>query len=72
MRSANRSALATALGVLLLTLPQASPAQAGEADPQTRAAMHEIFESLRRVLPLSLNDGRFRDPERRDQILAAL
>jgi hypothetical protein len=34
--------------------------------------MDRIFEAIRTVLPLSLDDDRFQDPERRAEILAAL
>ncbi|UCE85847.1 MAG: hypothetical protein JSU66_16205 [Deltaproteobacteria bacterium] len=41
-------------------------------DAQTRDTMDEIFESMRFVLPLSLNDESFSDPLRREAVLEAL
>jgi hypothetical protein len=69
---------ATVLGVVLLLGPALSaPAEetagaAGAASPETDTTMDRIFESIRFVLPLSLDDSRFQDPERRAEILAAL
>ena len=71
MRGIEIRATAACLALLL------APALAvGADDPPggdtTRAAMDPIFESIRFVLPLSLDDDRFQDPERRAEILAAL
>jgi hypothetical protein len=50
----------------------AGSAGAVSEGPQTRALMAEIFEALRRVLPLSLAEASFRAPEHRQEVLAAL
>lgn len=55
--------------VSALLLGLAAPLRGGE---QTRKTMLEIFEALRFVLPLSLDDDRFQDPELRSKILEAL
>jgi hypothetical protein len=39
---------------------------------QTRQTMGEIFDAMRLLLPLSLDDERFGDPARRAEILAAM
>ena len=41
-------------------------------DAETRDAMGEIFESMRFVLPLSLNDQNFSDPAQREAVSEAL
>lgn len=60
---------AGALGALLLC---AAPAGASDPDEETRATMARIVAALGFVLPLSLSDARYADPEARPEILAAL
>jgi len=63
---------ATAICLVLLLAPSAAGADDAPGGEKTRATMDRIFESIRFVLPLSLDDDRFRDPERRAEIVAAL
>ncbi len=72
MRRACRRAGSALMIALLLGI--AAPARSDELqrDAQTRATMDSIFDALRFVLPLSLDDASFQDPERREEILAAL
>jgi hypothetical protein len=60
---------AGALGALLLS---GAAAGASDSDAQTRATMARIVAALDFVLPLSLSDARYSDPEARPEILAAL
>ncbi len=64
-----RAALGAA--ALLAAAPAAWGDQASDA-AETRASMDRIFESIRFLLPQSLDAGRFGDPERRAEVLAAL
>jgi hypothetical protein len=70
----NRSAGALALLVALAS--HAAPVSATDAEREaTRATMRQIFESIRVVLPLSVNEEKFAAPENRaaiEQALAAL
>ncbi len=70
----NRAAAALALLVALVS--PADPAGAADAEREaTRATMRQIFESIRVVLPLSVNETKFAAPENRvaiEQALAAL
>ena len=50
----------------------AFPAAAAPPPQDTREIMGEVFGALQTVLPPSLDEGRFADPERRDEIRAAL
>ncbi|MBS1106562.1 MAG: hypothetical protein H6Q91_2064 [Deltaproteobacteria bacterium] len=66
-------------GVLALLVALASPAAAVDATDAereaTRATMRQIFENIRVVLPLSVNEAKFAAPENRvavEQALAAL
>ncbi len=76
MRHHARRWAAPALLVLALgqawAAPPAAAEQRGTGGSETRETMDRIFASIRLVLPLSLSDGRFEDPESRAQILAAL
>ena len=69
MRSTARWVL---IALLTLAVPTAVRTEDREHDEQTRAAMGEIFEAMRVLLPLSLNDERFSDPAERKTIQNAL
>lgn len=70
-RTATR-ALAALLGAsALLAAPAGRADERGDAEA-TRARMDGIFESIRVLLPLSLDEGALRDPQRRAEIQAAL
>lgn len=60
--------------ILMLGCTIGLPALAGGPDPEldTRQRMQPIFEAVRFLFPLSLQEERFRDPELRDRILASL
>jgi hypothetical protein len=66
------------LAPLALALAGAPAARAAETAPtpaereQTRATMREIFESIRVLLPLSVNETRFAAPENRAAVESAL
>lgn len=64
------------VGTVALLLGCGGPTAAVEreagGDRETRAAMAEIFEAVRFLLPLSLDGGRFEDPVHRDRVEAAL
>ena len=56
----------------LLGLCLAGAATAQTESEQTRAHMGKIFEAMSFLLPLSLDEQKFQDPTRREQILEAL
>ena len=60
--------------ILTLGCTIALPALAGGPDPEleTRQRMQPIFEAVRFLFPLSLEEERFRDPELRERVLASL
>lgn len=66
--------LATLLGGAALTGAPAADAadEAASEREQTRATMREIFESVRLLLPLSVNEDRFAAPENRAAVEQAL
>jgi hypothetical protein len=70
------TALCAAAAGLLLLAASAATAQDGSAanaaPNETQQTMDEIFEAMRFLLPLSIDDERFSDPAQRKQILAAL
>jgi tetratricopeptide (TPR) repeat protein len=55
-----------------LAAGETPPVAAEAARTQTRATMREIFESIRVLLPLSVDESRFSAPENRATIEAAL
>jgi len=67
-----------AFAVALVVIAIANPSLAQDAPPTgasreaTRATMGEIFESIRVLLPLSVNEARFGAPENRPRVEAAL
>ena len=63
---------ARAFAALCAGLCLASLARAESERDQTRAAMKEIFASMKVLLPLSTNDERFGAPQNRAAVLAAL
>jgi hypothetical protein len=62
----------TIAALLAAALLGAAPAGAAERDAEWRATMDEIFAAMQRVLPISLDDERFADPQEREAIRAAL
>jgi len=60
--------------ILILGCTIGLPALAGGPDPEleTRQRMQPIFEAVRHLFPLSLDEERFSDPALRDRILASL
>ena len=60
--------------ILILGCTIGLPALAGGPDPEleTRQRMQPIFEAVRLLFPLSLDQERFNDPALRDRILASL
>ncbi len=56
----------------LLAIGAAHAASENTAPQEPRATMGEIFRALAEVLPASLDEQRYSDPARRDEILAAL
>ena len=64
-----RSACAVAVALLLAAAPAARAA--GDAQPEPRATMHQVFDALAVLLPASLDPDRFGDPARRDELQAA-
>ena len=71
MRNASRTLAALLGAASLLGAPAGRAGEAPDAEA-TRASMDGIFESIRVLLPLSLDDRAFQDPERRAEIQAAL
>lgn len=66
---ARRRALCGSLLVATLAL---LGAKEGEEKPEPRATMNQVFESLRVLLPLSLDAERFRAPENQAEIAARI
>ena len=70
-RSTLRLLVACMLSVVLWVIaPHA--ARTSENEPDIRARMDEIFESIRFLLPVSVNDEQFRNPRNKPRIRAAL
>ncbi|HTY16167.1 MAG TPA: hypothetical protein VMH82_00420 [Myxococcota bacterium] len=61
-----------ALAALCACLGLAAPAGASTERDETRAAMKQIFASMKVLLPLSTNEERFASPQNRAAVLAAL
>jgi hypothetical protein len=61
--------VAILVGALVLGGSPAVRAAEGAKPPEPRESMHKIFEALTYLLPASLDEQRFAEPERREEVL---